>query len=70
MSQKCKFTKLDRIRNERITGKTNVGEISKKVPEKRLKWHGHVMQREENQEGRREMEMEVPGRRKEEVRKA
>ena len=39
------FTKLDRIRNERIRGTTKVGEISKKVQESRLKWYGHVFRR-------------------------
>ena len=36
------ITNTDRIRNERIRGTTKVGEISKKVQESRLKWHGHV----------------------------
>ena len=40
-------TKLDRIRNERFRGTTKVGEISKKVKESRLKWHGHVLRRED-----------------------
>ena len=34
---------LDRIRNEGVRGTTNVGEISKKVQESRLKWYGHVV---------------------------
>ena len=34
----CGVTKLDRLRNERIRGTTKVGEISKKVKERRLKW--------------------------------
>ena len=34
-------TKLDRIRNERISGTSKVGEMSKKVQESRLKY-GHV----------------------------
>ena len=37
-------TKLDRIRNERIRGTTKVGEISKKVQERRLKCR-HVLRR-------------------------
>ena len=41
-------TKLDKIRNERIRGTTKVGEITKKVQERRLKWYGHVMRREEH----------------------
>ena len=44
----CGVTKLDTIRNERIRGTTKVGEITKKVQERRLKWDGHVMRREEH----------------------
>ena len=57
-------TKLDRIRNERIRGTTKVGEISKKVQESRLKWHGHVLRREDEYVGKRVMGMEVPGKRR------
>ena len=39
----CGVTKLDKIRNERIGGTTKVGENTKKVKERRLKWYGHVM---------------------------
>ena len=42
----CGVTKLDKIRNERIRGTTKMGEITKKVQERRLKWYGHVMRRE------------------------
>ena len=41
-----------------------MGEITKKVQERRLKWYGHVMRREEHCVGRRAMVMEVQGRRK------
>ena len=57
-------TKLDGIRNERIRGTTKVGEISKKVQESRLKWHGHVLRREESYVGKRVMVMEVAGKRR------
>ena len=57
-------TKLDRIRNERIRRTTKVGEISKKVQESRLKWHGLVLRREEECVGKRVMVMEVPGKRR------
>ena len=40
--------KLDKIRNEIIRGTTKVREITKKVQERRLKWYGHVMRREEH----------------------
>ena len=57
-------TKLDRIRNERIRGTTKVGEISKKVQESRLNWHGHVLRREDEYVGMRVMAMDVPGKRR------
>ena len=57
-----RVTKLDKIRNERIMGgggTTKVGEIAKKVQERRLKSYGHVMRRAEHYVRRRAMEMEV-----------
>ena len=60
----CRVTRLDKIRNERIRGTTKVREITKKVQERRLKWYGLVMRREEHYVGRREMKMKVQGRRK------
>ena len=60
----CGVTKLDKIRNERIRGTTKVGSIIKKIQERRLKWYGHVMRREEHYVGRRAMVMKVQGRRK------
>ena len=47
-----------------IRGTTKVGEITKKVQERRFKWYGHVMRREEHYVGRRAMVMKVQGRRK------
>ena len=41
-----------------------MGEITMKVQERRLKWYGHVMRREEHYVGRRAMVMQVQGRRK------
>ena len=38
----CGVTKLDKIRNERIRGPTKVGEITKKVQERRVKWYGRA----------------------------
>ena len=61
----CGVTKQDKIRNERIRGgATKVGEITKKVQERRLTWYGHVVRREEHYVGRRVMEMKVQGRKK------
>ena len=60
----CGVTKLGKIRNEIIRGTTTVGEIAKKVQERRLKWYEHVMRREEHYVGRRAMEMKVQGKRK------
>ena len=36
---------LDMILNERISGTTEVGEISKKLQESKLKCYGHVLRR-------------------------
>ena len=41
-----------------------MGEIAKKVQERRVKWYGHVIRREEHYVGRRAMELEGQGRRK------
>ena len=41
-----------------------MGEITKKVQERRLKWYGHMMRREEHYVGRRAVVMKVHGRRK------
>ena len=60
----CRVTKLDNIRNKRIRGTTKVGKITKKVQERRLKWCGHVVRREEHYVGGRAMVMKVQGRRK------
>ena len=57
----CRVTKLDMIRNERIRGTTKVGEITKKVQERRLKWYGHVMRREEHYVVRKAMETKYRG---------
>ena len=39
----CGVTKPDKIRNERMRGTTKVGEITKRIQERRLKSYGHVM---------------------------
>ena len=49
-----------------LRGTTKVGEITKNVQERRVKWYGHVMRREERCVGRRAMVMKVQGRRKRE----
>ena len=60
----CGVTKLDKISNERIRGAMKVGEITKKLQERRSKLYGHVMRREEHYVGRRAMVMKVQRRRK------
>ena len=58
------ITKLERIRNEKIRRATRVEEISKKLQESRLKWHGQVLRREEEYVGKLVMVMETPGKRR------
>ena len=50
--------------NEHIRGTTKVAQAAKKITEKRPKWYGHVMRREEEHVVRRVMTKETPGRRK------
>ncbi|KAK3538840.1 hypothetical protein QTP86_015967 [Hemibagrus guttatus] len=56
-------TRLDRIRNEYISGTAHVGRLGDKVREARLRWFGHVQRRESEYIGRRMLDMELPGRR-------
>ena len=49
-----RVTKMDKMRNERIREATKVGEIAKKVQERRLKWYELVMRREEHYVGIKE----------------
>ncbi|KAL1450513.1 hypothetical protein WDU94_002867 [Cyamophila willieti] len=58
----CGVTRLDRIRNEVIRNKMKVTEVSKKIQERRLQWHGHVERRDENYIGKRVERMVVRGR--------
>ena len=51
----CGVTKLDNIMHEIIRVTSNVGELAKNVLERRVKWYGHVMRREEHYVGRRAM---------------
>ena len=60
----CGVTRKDKIRNELIRGTVKVLEVSKKVQERRLKWFGHVMRREDEYVCKRVMNMEVEGRRR------
>ena len=60
----CSVTRLDKIRNEKIRGTTKVGEISMKVQERRMRWYGHVMRRDEEYVGKRVMGIEVQGSRR------
>ena len=55
-----------KIRNERMRGTTKVGEITKKIQERRLKWYGRVMRREEHYVGRSAIVMNVQGEGREE----
>uniref|UniRef100_A0A8D8XLD5 Endonuclease-reverse transcriptase n=1 Tax=Cacopsylla melanoneura TaxID=428564 RepID=A0A8D8XLD5_9HEMI len=58
----CGVTRMDRIRNEVIRNKIKVTEVSKKIQERRLQWHGHVERRDESYIGKRVQRMEVRGR--------
>ena len=46
---------------QEIRWTTKIGELSKKVQERRLQWYGHVMRREEECVGRRVMALQADG---------
>ena len=60
----CGVTRLDKIRNEKIRGTTEVREISKKVQERRMRWYGHVMRSDEEYVGKRVVGIAVQGSRR------
>ncbi|XP_063603267.1 uncharacterized protein LOC134779196 [Penaeus indicus] len=47
------LTIMDKVRNETIRERVQVGELKKKLSETRLRWLGHVTRREESYVGRR-----------------
>ena len=55
------WPRLKGIRNETIWNKIKVSEIHKKVKERRLGRHGHVMRRDESYVGKNVLAMEVEG---------
>ena len=60
----CGVIRLDKIRNEKIRGSTTVGEISKKVQERRMRWYRHVMRKDDEYVGKRATGIEVQGSRR------
>ena len=57
-------TRKDKIRNEHIRSTVKVEWLGMKMREGRLRWYGHVMQRDQEYVGRKMMEMELPRKRK------
>lgn len=55
----CDGTKLDKIRNEGIKSTVKVTKMSNETQERRWQWYGHVMRRDKECVGKRELEMEV-----------
>ena len=57
-------TRKDKIRNEYIRGTVQVERLGMKMRERRLRWYGHVMRRDQEYVKRKIMEMELPRKRK------
>ena len=57
-------TRKDKIRNEYIRSTVKVKRLGMKMREGRLRWYGHVMRRDQENVGRKMMEMELPGKRR------
>jgi hypothetical protein len=44
----CGHKGLDKIENKVIRNRMKVTEIDRKIQEKRLRWYGHILRREED----------------------
>ena len=58
------MTRKDKIRNEHIRSTVKVEWLGMKMREGRLRWYAHVMRRDQENVGRKMMEMELPGKRR------
>ena len=56
--------RLDKIKNTHVRGTANVVQIGKKVRETRLRWYGHVLQRNVEYVGKWVIGMDLPGKRR------
>ena len=59
----CAKTLLDHVENGEIRGRTEATEMHRKIQEKRLRWYGHILWRDEDHISRA-TNMKVEGRRK------
>ena len=57
-------TRKEQIRNEHIKSTVEVERLGMKMREGRLRWYGHVMRRDQENVGRKMMEMELSGKRR------
>ena len=57
-------TRLDRIPNNNIRDTVRIAKFGAKQREARLRWFGHISRRDDEYIGKRVMNMDVPGRRK------
>ena len=57
-------TRLDKIKNTHVRGTANVVRIGKKVRETRLRWYGHVLQRNVEYVGKWVIGVDLPGKRR------
>ncbi|KAF7648219.1 hypothetical protein LDENG_00160170 [Lucifuga dentata] len=57
-------TRMDKVKNEYITGTAQVRRLGDKAREARLRWFGHVQRRDARYIERRMLKMELPGNRK------
>ena len=56
--------RLDKIKSTHVRGTVNIVRIGKKVRETRLRWYGHVLQRNAEYVGKQVIGMDLPGKRR------
>ena len=55
---------MDKKENRDIRERMKVTELHKKIQEKRLRWYGHILRRDEYHVTRKSMDLRVEGKRK------
>ena len=55
---------MDRVENDVIRERMGVVKVHQKVQEKRLRWYGHVLRKQDTHVTRRTLKMEVEGKRR------
>ena len=60
----CSVTLKDKVQNTVIPSRVEVGELEEHLRQKRVRWFGHIVKRDEEVEIKKVLELKIEGRRK------